>query len=359
MNSIRYNYFWLIIFGFITLSLFAACSREKSETVAEKQSLESLDSKQSLKEENYINQPAEGNKQHDVQVAKTPIGIEYMPANKIFELAYQNAGVFIFEGTVGKIVKDGDPGIRTKIYKLWSAFASEFGNKPISGATSEVLAGQLLPAEIAKLSKSNPNFRELLISGKAPFLSGNEEMYSAAGLYSSGVLAGSFAGDGITTLLSQRANQLPPSSLDLVVYFSIGDGIREIGSGISRSYPTLESLAPYATAHNPIYRLLALQATAKALPSGVTQPPIEEGHESAMINQARVAVMRKYANETDPLIVGKLIEVLSASSNKEALDTLKLIRERQAKLGANDVVQQADQAMAQMDKIIKAKFTNP
>jgi hypothetical protein len=280
-----------------------------------------------------------------------PVGLASMPPDKAVESAQLQVQTLLVDGLSNPT--SNDPKVRAKVFEIWKMFASEFGNRPISGATPEVLTGQVLPAAIVDLSASNPN------SGKVPFVSGNEELYRAAGLYSSGMLAGSFAGDGVTTLLSQRANQLPPSNMDLVAYFAIRDGVREIGSGISHNYPSLESLAPYATARNPIYRLLALQATAKALPNGVMQPPIEEGKESAAINQARVTVLRTYANETDPLIVSKLIDAVSRIGSKEAQDTLKLIRDRQAKLGAADIVQQADQAIGQVDKLIKAQSSNP
>ena len=211
-------------------------------------------------------------------------------------------------------------------------FASEFGNKPISGATAEVLAGKFLPAEIARLSTSNSSFPDLLKSGEATFLSGHEEFYRAARLYWAGMLAGSLAGDGLTALLDERANQLPPSTSDLVAYFALRDGIGEIGSGASHDYPSLESLASYTTVQNPVYRLLALEASAKALPHGITQPPIEEGKERAAINEARLILLRNYVNETDPVIVSKLVETISRIGTDEAQDTLKLINEQQAKL---------------------------
>lgn len=358
MKSKAHKSLWALSLGCIMLLITVGCSRQQtpSEDKEKKQSAQperSMPQSTSKVPESSSDAPQSPN----VTALVLPVGLASMPPDKAVESAQLQVQTLLVDGLSNPT--SNDPRVRARVFEIWKLFASEFGNKPIPGAPPEALAGQLLPAEIAKLSSSNPNFRELLMSGKVSFLSGNEEMYSAAGLYSSGVLAGSFAGDGITNLLSQRSNQLPPSALDLVAYFAISDGIREIGSGVSHNYPTLESLAPYATAQNPIYRLLALQATAKALPSGVTQPPIDEGKESVAINQARAAVLQKYANETDPVIVGKLIEVLAATSNKEAQSTLKLIRERQAKLGASDIMQQADQAIEQVSKLIKAQSPNP
>jgi len=349
---------WDLSLGCLMLLIMVGCSRQQppSEDKEEKQPAQperSMPQSTSKVPESSSDAPQSPN----VTALVLPVGLASMPPDKAVESAQLQVQTLLVDGLSNPT--SNDPRVRARVFEIWKLFASEFGNTPIPRATPEVLAGQLLPAEIAKLSSANPNFRELLMSGKVPFLSGNEEMYSAAGLYSSGVLAGSFAGDGITTLLSQRANQLPPSTLDLVAYFAISDGIREIGSGVSHNYPTLESLAPYATAQNPIYRLLALQATAKALPSGLTQPSVEEGKESVAINQARAAVLHNYANETDPMIVGELIEVLAATSSKEAQGTLKLIRDRQAKLGASDIVQQADQALVQVDKLLKTQSPNP
>lgn len=339
------------------LLIVAGCSR--------KQLVENNETKPSAQSERSMTQPTPTVSESSVYAAQVPsatalpppVGLAYMPSAKVVESAQLQVQTLLVNGLSNST--SNDPRVRARVFEIWNMVASEFGNKPISGATSMVLAGQLLPAEITDLTPSNRSFIELLKSGKVPFLSGNDDLYRAAGLHSSGVLACSFAGGGVTALLSQRANQMPPTTLDLVAYFAIGDGIREIGSGVSHNYPTLESLASYATAQNPIYRLLALQAIAIALPIGVTQPPIEEGKESSAIYHARVAVLRNYSNETDPVIVGKLIEVLAAMTNKEVQDTLKLIRERQAKIGASDIVQRTDQAIAQMDKRIKAQSSNP
>lgn len=358
MKNVKKKPSWAMWIVCLIVAVAAGCSKQQPSTEE--------------KEENHSAQPERPMTQSTPSVAESssdamqapntttstlPLGLASMPPDKAVESAQLQVQSLLLEGIPNPT--SNDPRVRAKIFEIWKMFASELKGKPISGVNAGVLAGQLLPAEIADLSASNQNFLELLKSGKATFLSNNEDLYRAAGLYSSGMMAGSFAGDGLTALLGQRANQMPPSTLDLVAYFAISDGIREIGSGVSRSYPTLESLAAYSTAQNPIYRLLALQATAKALPSGITQPPIDEGKESVAINQARVAVLRNYANETDPMIVGKLIEVLAAASTKEAQQTLQIIRERQAKLGASDIVQQADQAISRVDKLIKTQSLNP
>jgi hypothetical protein len=358
MKGKAHKSLWALSLGCLTLVIAAGCSRKQPPS-------EDKEKKPSARPERAMSQStskvpessSDAPQSPNVTALVLPVGLASMPPDKAVESAQLQVQTLLVDGLSNPT--SNNPRVRARIFEIWKMFASEFGNKPIPGATPEVLAGQLLPAEIADLSQSNLSFLKLLKSGKISFLIGNDDLYRAAGLYSSGMLAGSFAGDSVTALLGQRANQMPPSVLDLVAYFAIGDGIREIGSGASHNYPTLETLTPYTTAQNPIYRLLALQATAKALPSGVTQPPIEEGKESATINQARVAILRNYVNETDPVIVDKLIEVLAATSNKEAQDTLKVIRDRQANLGASEIAEKADQAIEQVGKLINAQHPNP
>jgi hypothetical protein len=358
MRSAKKRTAWALWVGGLTLSVVAGCSRqEPSSEEKEKKQVVSPERSMTQSTSSIDDSSRDAAQTPNITAPTLPLGLASMPPDKAIESAQLQVQALLVEDIANP--SSNDPRVRARILEIWRIFASEFGSKPIAGASSEVLTGQLLPAEIADVSASNRSFLESLKLGNVPFLNSNDDLYRAAGLYSSGMLAGSFAGDGLTALLGQRANQMPPSTLDLVAYFAIRDGIREIGSGASRTYPILESLAPYATVQNPIYRLLALEATAKALPNGVTQPPIDEGKESAAINQARVAVLRGYANETDPMIVGRLIEVLAATSNKEAQDTLKSVRDKQATLGANDMAQKADHAIAQLDKLIKAKSSNP
>ena len=250
-----------------------------------------------------------------------------LPSEKIIESAHQRVQASLIQGIADP--SSENPEIRVRILELWKSFVPEFQNKPIPGASAEVLAGLKLPSEITELLASNANFAELLKTNKVPFLSSEQELYQAATIYVMATIVGSLAGDEITALFRDRGNQ-PISVGDLVAYFAISDSIMEIGGGTTR-YPIIEDLQLEATARNPVYRLLAVQAIAAALPRAITQPAIEEGERSAAINHARVMALKNYANDTDPIIVGKLVEILSGIPGEEAKQMLNLLRERQSK----------------------------
>ncbi|MFT3784085.1 MAG: hypothetical protein QM790_18925 [Nibricoccus sp.] len=310
---------WHIV---VALTALVGCSKHESG-----QSLENRD--EALRKEGF--EPREHVSAPTIQVARfvplevsLPSELMSLPTEKVIESAYQRVQAALTQGITDPSPRNAE--IRVRIVKLWNSFVPEFSTKPISGASVEVLSGLRLPDEITDLLVTNANFGELLKANKVPFLTSEEELYQAATIYAMARIIGFTAGDEITMLLRERHNQ-PPSVGDMVAYFSISDAIRELGGGNTRA-PVVEDLGAESSARNPVYRLLAVQAIAAALPAGVSEYPIENDDKAIAVYRARAIALSNFLNDTDPTIIRKLIETLSSLPVDEARQTLEVLRDR-------------------------------
>lgn len=291
------------------------------------------------------------------ELLRCPADIATMSRARVIEAAQLQFMKFLTDGTSG--VLDGQPRNRTRTYEAWRYLMAELKEELVSDISPGVLAGRMLPTAIRNAENPRTAFSEVLISGEIPFLSTNEQVYQAAILHSVGLWAGVLSGNDISAFFKERANQMPPTKSDLFAYFALRDGINEIGTGSSHDHPTIESIAPYAKAKNPIYRLLALEAIAVALPVGIVNTPAREGSESIAIARARIPILHLYASEEDPIIVNKLINVLGPMPLPEAASILKSIRDQQTRLGADEVVRRATEAIALVESRIKKFAQKP
>ncbi|HLP03234.1 MAG TPA: MobF family relaxase [Opitutaceae bacterium] len=126
-----------------------------------------------------------------------------------------------------------------------------------------------------------------------------------------------------------------------MIYFAISDGIREGGGGMrSDSFP-LERLASLSQARNPIARLLAIEALPRSLPEGVVMPPSTEAQDTSAVDRTRVSALMRFQGETDPLILGWLIDALGVIRLPEASRALEKIAEQQVQQKHDELAKKA------------------
>lgn len=241
----------------------------------------------------------------------------------------------------------------SRITEMWRSTWVPSFDQPLGSSNSNP---RNLPDIFKSLCSDSTSFIDTLRSNQTSTLATVEEKEAGYAMILLSSLAAMSNGSELSDMLASRANALPICKGDLVVYLALSDSVKNIP-------PTavLENWIGMTEASNPVYRLIALEAGIRAQPSFARTMSQEypKAEDIAKINSAKMAFYERYTNETDPVIVGKLIEVLAVTSSKEAQDTLKLIRDRQAKLGAREIVQRADQAIEQMGKLIKAQSPNP
>jgi len=241
----------------------------------------------------------------------------------------------------------------SRITEMWRSTWVPSFDQPLGSSNSNP---PNLPDIFKSLSPDATSFIEMLRDNKAPYLSTVEEKEAGYAIAVLSTLAAMSDGDELSSILSSRANFLPISKGDLVVYMALSDAVKSIPPTAA-----IENWIEMTESSNPVYRLIALEAGARAQPSiaRTVSQEYPKAEELSKINAAKLSFYERYTNETDPVIVSKLIDAVSRIGTKEAQSTLKLIRERQAKLGASDILQQADQAIEQVGKLIKAQSPNP
>lgn len=112
----------------------------------------------------------------------------------------------------------------------------------------------------------------------------------------------------------------------------------------------MEDFTTFATAPNPIYRLLAIRVIQKSLPDGVSQPsPDGDDELSLSIQRARLIALDDYTQESDPAIAEQLIGAISSIRMQESRVVLEAIRKVQSDIGNSQLVDMAIKSMKTLD----------
>ncbi len=239
-------------------------------------------------------------------------------------------------GPSGSSFKASDPQARQRLSAEWLRACREMRGRKLAASTHNA---KTLPAEVAAFVATR-NFGEMLASGKQTFVQA-DGLYNALYIYNLGVLTGTISADALTDEIEALSDRSPETDLDLVIYFAISDGIGEGGGGMRSDTFPLERLASLSQARNPVARLLAVEALPRSLPDGVTLPPSTEAQDTSAIDRARVAALMRFQGETDPLIIGRLIDSLGVLRLPEASQALEKIAEQQVQQKHDDLAKKA------------------
>jgi len=244
-----------------------------------------------------------------------------------------------------KGVERRSPEAAHKVAELWNAAAAKSLNQPTGSEDGAVNAGIKLPAEISALRRmSDKEMEVLLLNGSLPFAQTNEEFEAAVSgllLSTSATVSGLAA---LPTLLGNRAESLPPTREDVMNFFAVSQGLRELKS-LSVGASTLEEWKPLSTARNPVYRLLALLAAQKATTTETQFTSSESPSYAKAVLPERLAFYRDYLNEKDPLILAATLEAIGNVSLPEARVILEDFRNRQLSVGNAELASLSDAAI--------------
>ena len=208
-------------------------------------------------------------------------------------------------------------------------------------------SGKLLPQQVSTILLANKKFDQLLMDGEVPFLNNSDSIFDSAYVFFLTVLNGTVSAQSLSDQIYSIAERTPDTDIDMTLYFAISAGIREGGGGMRTDTFPLDSLASMSQARNPIARLLAIEALPRAVPEGVTLPPSTEDQDTSLVDRARVEALMRFQGETDPVILGRLIDSLGALRIAEANQALEKIAEQQVTLGHDEL---AKRAMSQLKR---------
>jgi hypothetical protein len=130
-------------------------------------------------------------------------------------------------------------------------------------------------------------------------------------------------------LLNTRAQQLPPTNGDIIVFQILTETLPMVGQQAPMSDDQAAAWMSIANAPNPIYRLVALQAFARV----------------SVDREQRLAFYRQYFNESEPLILRQLIDRLEALSSSQVPNALADLQAEAWRTGKSDIGAYAKQAL--------------
>ncbi|HEY5745773.1 MAG TPA: hypothetical protein VIU12_06840 [Chryseolinea sp.] len=173
-----------------------------------------------------------------------------------------------------------------------------FNNPLIYGSQSSV-------NDLMKNNSSKEPLIEQLATGNFTSVGDRDEQKSLAAFHLLGMLTAAAGGRTLPNALVGRLNQ-PPTKGDLYFYEIFSDAFVEVGERERLAPSEVEAWKNVATATNPIYRLLALK----------TFPQV------AADSSQKIELYKSYLGETDPAILGAVIDLSVQTTDPAASEFL-------------------------------------
>lgn len=234
-------------------------------------------------------------------------------------------------------VGPNDPRFFETLRRLWSEIDWRGLERPVSSTTdNKVASGKLLPRELhALLNSDAQRTAEKDSTRMLGWLAG---------------WSGVQGGNHLPSLMEERVNQLPPTDADLAIYSAVIRGIEEMNPSTNRPY--LELWKPLTEAKNPIYRLLALEASVRAISADARGISTEDNRFNEVDASAKVVFVQPFLAEEDPLILGRAVRVMGTLASPAARTALERFRAAQQQAGNAELVTAADEALRSCESLL-------
>lgn len=241
-----------------------------------------------------------------------------------------------------------DPRFFETLRRLWTEFNLPAFDRSLSSASNpQIGSGKLLPSELIAMMEQGQAPDASLSFAKQPNEKDAVEM-----LQMLASMSGAVGGNHLPGLLEERANQLPPTNGDVALYAAVTRGIQEMNPSTNRPY--LELWQPLADAKNPVYRLLAVQAVNRSISSNARGISTEDRRFSVADAPAKVAFLRPFLAEQDPLILTEAVRAMGSLPSPEAKAELETFRDVQRKAGNESLAVTAEEALRTCDSLLAA-----
>lgn len=249
-------------------------------------------------------------------------------------------------------LKTNDPAIPVKFAKLWkTAWPSSF-NVPLRvGSTADIAVGRALPREVTDYRSQRECFTTQLQSGELGFITNNDEREAAYMMFGLAVGDAQSGGGNLIRAIADRVNQLPPAKGDVVLFYIVSQALRDLRRGGSNA-TTFADLLPLAEGRNPLYRLLALQASYNAVTNLTRNLSSENPQAEVALAPARTAFYQMYLSESDPVILREAVQAMGAVPSLDAKAALQRFRAAQQQAGNAELVTAADEALRSCESLL-------
>lgn len=229
--------------------------------------------------------------------------------------------------------------LSVNLTQLWNDGIARLPDMPLpSSKVSEIANGAKLPNEIETvLRASRPGTGEDTA----------EELVRGVAIWSA-----LMCNDILTDFAKQRADILPPTTADIVIYEALNAGIGEFTQTRGQSsYASFEQWEPFANAANPIYRLLALRAASVAVSKPAWEVNVDNNEFNQINAMPKVEFYLSYLDEKDPVILAKAIRTLATVPLPEARQAIEKFHAQQLQKGDPVLIQAAEEALKTQENI--------
>lgn len=223
-------------------------------------------------------------------------------------------------------LRSTDAGFKAKVSQLWHDSVSRLSNSPLSSVSDELVAkGAVLPKEL-----SSPRNRDNSTDNPAA-------MIDALGFVALGRI------ELLPEFAMQRANVLPPTSVDLAIFDAFNNALDELGP--TNLGTPFEPWVQLASATNPIYRLLALRAAMHTTSRAASGLSSEDPNFTRIDAPAKLSFYLRYLNEGDPKILSEAIAAIATVPTPEARQAIEKFQATQHQRGNSVLTQVAADAL--------------
>lgn len=308
--------------GWMAALLLAGCDRDASENATVPKPEQEHTSDPAAKHESQPKlvaiaasdskqAPKRGPKQKYPQLISSP-----PPANAITErLTRELSGI-----------RPEDANFKEKVSQLWRDNVNRLPDSRLSSTGEELIAkGVALPQELL-----SPRPRDTSTDNPAAML-------DALGFVALGRI------DLLPEFVRQRANVLPPTSVDLAMFDALNNALDELGP--TRLGTPLEPWVQFASAANPVYRLLALRAAMHTTSQAALGLSPEDPKYTRIDAPAKLVFYLRYLEESDAIILSEAIAAIATVPTAEARQAIEKFQVLQQQQGNTALAQVAADAL--------------
>ena len=232
-------------------------------------------------------------------------------------------------------IDPASPAAVQKISQLWWESVAQLQEIPLASAREEAVSkGVLLPKEF-----SAPRITDISTDNPSAML----DALGFVALGHSGLLS---------DLARLRVNALPPSKADIAIFDSIHSALGELDS--LTAVGPFEPWEKFATAKNPIYRLLGVRAAIYTTSRAAAKLPPDDPNRTLIDAPAKLAFFLRYMSESDPAILAEAVTAMGAVPLPEARRAIETFLKERERQGDAALVQVASDALRTHDAVTQA-----
>jgi hypothetical protein len=251
-------------------------------------------------------------------------------------------------------MQGSDPRITAIFRKLWlRSWPDTFNASIASSQSEEISTGKILPRELSDFRKTSKEFVVQIQKGISKTFSNKEELEAAYLMLTLSVGDAQTGSRNLLISLSDRKNNLPPTRGDIILCNIVTQALQDMKQG-GVSAISFDDLKSLAGSKNPVYRLIAIQASYKAITDQTRFTSPENSMVDVETAPVKMDFYKNFLKESDPQILKEAVLAMGAIPSSDAMTTLINFREEQQKAGKLELVNVAEDAIRTCESTMRS-----